>query len=161
MNLGFLMKFLPILKGLNWVRIGLIGTIAAGLFTGGVLWSDKQHAEHEADFEKAKAVAISALEKKLNDEWFLRLYAEEDARLTLQSELATIREHRDSLINEIRDASLVKPITDIKVEACLETEDENVQLVIANPFSSDFRRVYNRGSRGVTRIDEEAGPETN
>jgi len=155
MNLGFLMKFLPILKGLNWVRIGLITTIAAGLFTSGVLWSDKQHAEHEADFEKAKAVAISALEKKLNDEWFLRLYAEEDARLTLQSKLATVREHRDSLINEIRNASLVKPIADIRVEACLETEDENVQLVIANPFTVDFTEIWNRGANEVQEIQDD------
>lgn len=160
MNLGFLMKFLPILKGLNWVRIGLIGTIATGLFTGGVLWSDKKHAEHEADFEKAKTAAIAAREKELNAEWFARLAEEEGSRLTLQTDLATIRAHRDSLIGEIRDASLVKPVSDIRVEACLETEDENVKLVIANPFSVDFTRLYNDGSSGVTRTDSEAGPET-
>lgn len=160
MILGLLTRFLPILKGLNWIRIGLISTIAAGLFTGGALWSDKKHAEHEADFEKAKTVAIVAREKELEEIWLLRLIEEETSRLTLQKKLVTIRQHRDSLIDEIRNAFLTKPISDIQIEACLETEDENVKLVIANPFGADFISLYNYGSRGTIRADSEAGPET-
>ena len=158
--LGLITKFLPLLKGLNWMRIGLIAGIAVSIFGMGYMKASAVCAEAEAEYEREKAVAIADRVKELNAEWNIRLHEEETARAILQGDLSVIRQHRDSLIEGIRAVQLTKPIEDVNIEACLETDDENVKLVIANPFSNDFRRLWNDASRGVGGPGETARPET-
>ena len=156
----FLLKFVPFLKGLNWIRILLVAGIAASIFGMGYMKASAVCAEREADYERSKAVAIADRVKELNAEWNIRLHEEETARVILQGDLNVIREHRNSLIEVIQNTQLTKPIEDVNIEACLETDDENVKLVIANPFNPDFIGVWNDASRGVGGPGATAGPET-
>ena len=158
--IGLIAKFLPVLKGLNWMRIGLYAGLASAIFGMGYMKSNANHAEAEAEYERAKAVAIADRVKELNAEWNVRLHEEETARAVLQGDLTIIRTHRDSLIEAIRNTQLTRPIEDVNIEACLETDDENVKLVIANPFTPAFIGVWNDASRGIGGPGETAGPET-
>ncbi len=146
--IGLIAKFLPVLKGLNWMRIGLIVGIASAIFGMGYMKASAVCAEREAEYERAKAVAIADRVRELNAEWNVRLHEEETSRAVLQGNLTIIRTHRDSLIEAIRNTQLTRPIEDVNIEACLETDDENVKLVIANPFSPNFISLWNDASRG-------------
>ncbi len=159
------MSYLNIAKaflgGLNWMKMGLYAALASAIFGMGYMKSNANHAEAEAEYERSKAVAIADRVKELNAEWNVRLHEEETARVILQSDLTIIRTHRDSLIEAIRNTQLTRPVEDVNIEACLETDDENVRLVIANPFHPDFIRLWNDASRGIGGPTETAGPETN
>jgi hypothetical protein len=133
--------------GLNWIRIALIAALAATIFGMGYMYAGKKHAEHEADVQKAITEAVAEKEKELRREYEARLEEESLARAALFTDLEAIRDHRDSLIDGIRRAQLTKPVSEVRVEACLEGDDD-VQVVIANPFSDDFVRLWNDGSRG-------------
>jgi len=95
------------------IRFLLIGGLAGSLFVGGCMYSDKQHAEHAADIEKQKTALIAQRTEELNAEWRAKLLVEENARMALQFDLSIIQEHRDSLIQGIRDAQLTKPTTSL------------------------------------------------
>ena len=157
--LGILAKALPFLKGLNWIRIGLITALAIALFVGGCQYANVKHAEEMADIERQKTEAISAAIAERDAEWRLRLEKEEAARAALQFDLSIIQERERDLLAQIEDAQLTRPVDDVTIEACLETEDEDVKLVIANPFSADFVRLYNDSSRAI-RTGTSPGPET-
>lgn len=150
---------LPFLKGLNWIRIGLIGGLAGALFVGGCMYSDKQHAEHAADIERQKTVAIAERTAELNAEWRAKLLVEENARIALQFDLSIIQDREKGLLGRIDDLQLTKPADSVTIEACLETEDENIKLVVANPFTAEFVSLYNDSSRAI-RAGDTAGPET-
>ena len=158
-KLPFLSKAGPFLAK-SGVRLALIAALGFSLFVGGCQYANVQHAEAEAEYEREKVAAIASRVKELNDEWTLRLHEEETARAILQGDLTIIRKHRDSLIDAIRSAQLTKPIEDVTIEACLETDDENVKLVIANPFTLDFVGLWNDASTGTIRATSPAGPET-
>jgi hypothetical protein len=140
--------------GGNWIRIVLIAGLAASIFGMGYMKASAVHAEHAADFEKAKVVAIAAREKELRDEFAVRVGEEEAARITNESERNALRIHRDSLIEAIKRTQLTKPVTAVRVEACMESDNEDVQIVIANPFNESFRELWNDGSRGTARLGE-------
>ena len=131
------------------IRILLLSALATSLFVGGCMYSDKQHAEHAADVERAKALAIADREKELNAEWREKLKIEEDARVALQFDLSVIEDREDELLNRIRNLRLTKPADQANIESCVETDDENVQIVIANPFGPEFVSVWNDASRAV------------
>ena len=150
---------LPFLKGLNWIRIGLITALAVALFVGGCQYANVQHAEHTADIERQKVKAIADRERELNAEWRAKLLVEENARMALQFDLTIIQDREKELLAQIRNTKLTKPSDQVTIEACLESDDENVKLVVANPFNSDFVRLYNDAGRAV-RTGEAAGPET-
>lgn len=156
-KLPFLARVLPFLKGLNWIRIGLVSAIAVMLFVGGCMYSDRQHAEHAADIERQKNELIAERIAEINAEWRAKLLAEENARIALEFDLSIIRDRERDLLAQIGDLQLTKPPTDDNIEACLETEDENVKLVVANPFSLDFVRLYNDAGRAV-RTGDSANP---
>ena len=158
-KLPFLAKVAPGLAK-NGVKIALAVTTALFVFVGGCQYANVKNAEEWADYERQKAVAIADRVKELNAEWNVRLHEEETARVVLQSDLTIIRTHRDSLIEAIRNTQLTKPIEDVTIEACLETDNENVKLVIANPFNADFVSLWIDASRGVGGPGETAGPET-
>lgn len=157
--IGLLAKAAPFL-GKYGIKIALITAAAFALFVGGCQYANVKNAEEWADYERQKAVAIADRVAELNAEWNIRLHEEETARVILQSDLNVIREHRNSLIEVIQNTQLTKPIEDVNIEACLETDDENVKLVIANPFNPDFVGVWNDASRGVGGPGETTGPET-
>ena len=157
--IGLLAKAAPFL-GKYGIKIALIAAAAFALFVGGCQYANVKNAEEWADYERQKTVAIADRVAELNAEWNVRLHEEETARAILQGDLNVIREHRNSLIDVIQNTQLTKPIEDVNIEACLETDDENVKLVIANPFNPDFVGVWNDASRGVGGPGETAGPET-
>ncbi len=159
-KLPFLAKVAPGLAKYG-VKIILAVATALFLFVGGCQYANVKHAEAEAEYERAKAIAIADRVRELNAEWNVRLHEEETARVILQSDLTIIRTHRDSLIEAIRNTQLTRPIEDVTIEACLETDNENVKLVIANPLGPNFIRLWNDASRGVGGFGETAGPETN
>lgn len=137
-----------LLKGFNWIRIALFAGLAVTIFGMGYLYSDKQHAEHEADVQKQITAAIVAKEAELREEFSARLAVEREARLSLQNDLTVIRENRDSLLDRIDEMELTKPVADIRCEGILENADENVRVVLGNPFTADFVSVWNDASRG-------------
>jgi len=141
--------FLTLLKGFNWIRVALIAGIAVSIFGLGYMYASQKHAEHAADVQKEITAAVVAKEKQLRAEFDVRLAAEGEARLSLQNDLTGIREHRDSLIESIRNAQLTKPVGEINIEGCMEMDGESdVQIVIANPFGADFVSLWNDASRG-------------
>ncbi len=158
-KLPFLAKISPAVAK-SGIKIALIAVAAFFLFVGGCQYANVKNDAEWIDYEREKATAIAERVKELNAEWNIRLHEEETARAILQGDLNVIRQHRDSLIEGIRNAQLTKPIEDVNIEACLETDDENVKLVIANPFSADFVSLWNDASRGVGGPGETAGPET-
>ena len=140
--------------GGNWIKIASIAGIAASIFGMGYMKASAVHAGHAADFEKAKVVAIAAREKELRDEFAVRVEEEEAARITNEAEREALRVHRDSLIETIKHAQLTKPVTAVRVEACMESDNEDIQIVLANPFSESFRELWNNGSRGPAQLGE-------
>lgn len=147
-----------LLKGLNWIRIALLAGIAVSIFGLGYMYANQKHAEHEADVQKQITAAVVAKEKALRDEFAVTLERERVARLSLQNDLTAIRENRDRLLDRIDEMELTKPVADINCEGVLETDDENVRIVVANPFGADFVRLWNDASRGrLPGTDSDAG----
>lgn len=157
-KLPFLTRIGPLL-GKYGIRIALVSALAGALFIGGCQYANVQHAEHLADIEKQKTVAIAERTAELNAEWRAKLLIEENARVALQFDLNIIEDRETELLARIGNLQLTKPVGDANIEACLETEDENVKLVLANPFTAEFVSVYNDSSRAV-RAPDTGGPET-
>ena len=157
--LPWLLKAAPFLKSVNWIRVGLISALAVALFVGGCQYANVQNAEQAADVERQTTALIAERVAEMNAEFAIRLEEENVARAQLQGDLTIIRDHRDSLIEGIRNAQLTKPIDSVNIEACLETEDENIKLVIANPFTIEFVSLYNDASK-VGGLGEASRPET-
>lgn len=141
------------------IRFLLIGALAGALFIGGCQYANVKHAEHEADVERQTTVLIAEKVAEMNAEFAIRIEEENVARAALQGDLTIIRDHRDSLIEGIRNAQLTKPVDSVNIEACLETEDENIKLVVANPFTIEFVSLYNDASQ-AGGLGEATGPET-
>jgi hypothetical protein len=139
---------LTLLKGFNWIRIALIAGMAASIFGLGYMKASQVHAKHEADVQKEITAAFVAKEAELREEFAARLAVERAARSELQNDLTGIREHRDVLIEGIRNAQLSKTVADIHCEGVLENTDDSIKIVLANPFTADFVRLWNDASRG-------------
>ena len=137
-----------ILKGFNWIRIALIAGMAVSIFGLGYMYANQKHAEHDADTQKAITAAVVAKEKELRDEFAVKLEAERVARLSLQNDLTVIRENRDRLLDRIDEMELTKPVSEVRCEGLMENDDENVRVVLGNPFTADFVSVWNDASRG-------------
>lgn len=137
-----------ILKGFNWIRIALLAGMAVTIFGMGYLYAGQKHAEHEADVQKEITAAVVAKEKALREEFAVRLAEEEAARSSLQSDLTVIRENRDRLLDRIDEMELTKPVSEVRCEGLMENDDENVRVVLGNPFTSDFVSLWNDASRG-------------
>lgn len=137
------------LAGLNLVRVGLIGALAAALFIGGCMYSNTKHAEKATAQAERTAETIAELSRQHTTE-LARLAAvgAEKERL-FSADIAEINTHRDALIEQIRVVALSKPPADVRVEACLESDDEDVRIVLANPFSDSFRLLWNQASRNL------------
>lgn len=139
---------LALLKGFNWIRILLIAGIAVSIYGLGYMKASAVHAKHEADVQKEITAAVVAKEKQLREEFLVRLDVERAARTMLENDMTALRANRDQLIEAVRLAQLTKPVSAITVEGCMETDDENVRVVLGNPFTDDFVRLWNDASRG-------------
>jgi hypothetical protein len=139
---------LTLLKGFNWIRIALIAGMAVSIFGLGYMYASQKHAEHAADVQKEITAAVVAKEKALRAEFEVRLEAERVARLSLQNDLTVIRENRDRLLDRIDEMELTKPVSEVRCEGLMENDDENVRVVLGNPFTADFVSVWNDASRG-------------
>ncbi len=157
-KLPFLTRIGPLL-GKYGIRIALVFALAGALFIGGCQYANVQHAEHLADIEKQKTVAIAERTAELNAEWRAKLLIEENARMALQFDLNIVEDRETELLARIGNLQLTKTIDQVNIEACLETEDENIKLVIANPFTAEWARLYNDSSR-VVRAGDTPEPET-
>lgn len=136
--------------GSLWARLAVAGVACAAIFIAGMFYANWKNAEDDVEIQKLITAAVAAREKELKDEHALRVEEETGARIELQDDLDIIRKHRDSLIEGIRVAQLTKPVAEVRVEACLESDDEDIQVVVANPFDDAFRVLWNNaGTRPV------------
>ena len=157
-KLPILARLTPFL-GKYGIRIALVAALAGALFIGGCQYANVKQAELAADIERQKTELIAQRTRELNAEWRARLLVEENARVALQFDLTIIQDREKGLLDQIKNAQLTKPADQATIEACLETDNENIKLVIANPFTDDFTRLYNHAS-GAIRAGDTTRPET-
>jgi hypothetical protein len=137
-----------IVGGLNWIRIGLVATIAVLIFGAGYQYSNTKHAEQDAKDAAATAQKIAELSQQHAAEMQeLAAVAAEKERL-FAADIAEINLHRDALIESIRAAQLTKPVAEVRVEECFKGE-QNENIVVANPFSDSFRVLWNQTARNL------------
>lgn len=136
--------------GLNWIRIALIVTIAIMIFGAGYQYSNTKHAKQEAKQAMKTAETIAEMAREHADNMrALALIGAEKERV-FSADIAEIKIHETALIEQIKNAQLTKPVAEVRVEACMETDGESdVQIVIANPFSDSFRLFWNQASRNL------------
>ena len=135
--------------GMNWIRIALIATIAVMVFGAGFQYSNTRHAKQDAKDAKVTANEIARLSREHTDKMReLALFGADKERV-FTSDIAEINLHRDALLEQIQTAQLTKPVEEVRIEACLKSENENVQIVVANPFTDSFRVLYNQAARNL------------
>lgn len=134
--------------GLNWIRVGLIAVIAVLIFGAGYQFSNTKHAKKDAATARATSLKIAELSREHAEEMRAMALVAADKDRQFTRDIAEIETHREALIEQIRTVALTKPIPEIRVEACLEG-DEDVQIVVANPFNDSFRLFWNQASRDL------------
>lgn len=136
--------------GFNWIRIALIATIAVMIFGAGYQYSNTKHAKQEAKQAHKTAETIAQMSMDHADDMRrLALIGAENKRL-FSADIAEIKIHESALLEQIAAAELTKPVSEVRIEACMETDGESdVQIVIANPFSESFRLFWNQASRNL------------
>jgi len=135
--------------GLNWIRIGLIAVIAVMLFGAGYQYSNTKHAKKEAENAKATANEIARLSREHTEKLRALALVAAGKEITLNKDLDEIAIHRDALLEQIKTAEMTKPVSEVRIESCVAGDDENVQIVVANPFSDSFRVVWNQAARNL------------
>ena len=142
----WILNFVGVLRK-HW-KIFVAVVILLGVFFAGVKYSDAKHARQRAYEAEQVAKAITAREQALREQHRLEMEREAEARVSLQTDLATLRQREKTLIEGIRTAQLTKPPTSLICEAIVEEDDEK-KIIVANPFSSDFVRLWNETSRNT------------
>jgi hypothetical protein len=146
--LGLLSGARAAVSGINLIRVGLIAGLAAALFVGGCMYSDKKHAERDAQRATETAAEIARLSQEHAEKMRQLAIVAADNERAFNADIDEIRVHRDALLEQIRVVALTKPPPEVRIEACLEG-DEDVQIVVANPFSDSFRVLWNQASRDI------------
>jgi len=141
--------------GLNWIRIALIATIAVMLFGAGYQYSNTRHAKQEAKQARATAETIAEMSREHADNMRALALVGAEKEREFTKDIAEIGIHRDALLEQIADAELTKPVAEVRVEACLEGDEEDVQIVVANPFDDSFRMFWNQASRNLRSAGSE------
>jgi hypothetical protein len=131
---------------LKYWKFGAVGILLMGAFLMGQRWEQAAYEKERTSAAEAIAVAISTREKAIRAEHQAQLAADAEARSALAFDLAGLRTRERELVSRIDELNLVKPITNLVVEGCTEDE-EGLRVVLANPFSDDFVRVWNESSR--------------
>ncbi len=134
-----------ILKYWKWIGMG---ALLLGAFVMGQRWEAAAYEKERADTAQAVVQAIQLREAEIRSQHLIQVEADAEARTTLQSDLAAIRQREQELMTRVHDLSLVKPIPEIRIEGCFENEDTTV--VIGNPFTLDFVSLWNDTSRHAT-----------
>ena len=136
--------------GLNWIRIALVATIAIMIFGAGYQYSNTRHAKQEAKQAHKTAETIAEMSRQHADDMrTLALVGAEKERI-FTADIAEIKIHESALLEQIENAQLTKPVAEVRIEACMESDGESdVQIVIANPFSDSFRLFWNQASRNL------------
>lgn len=116
------------------------------IFYGGMRYERNKYERKELELAQEVAEQIAQREREIRDEYAKQQEVDAEARLTLQRDLATIRQREKHLLEQLRTAELVKPADKVVVERIKEIPGECPQ-VIANPFSDDFVRLWNDASR--------------
>lgn len=136
--------------GLNWIRIALVCGIAVLIFGAGYQYSNTRHAKQDAKDARATAQEIARLSREHADEMRTLALAAAEKTKIFTADLAEIEIHRDALIEQIENTQLTKPVGEVRIEACMETDGESdVQIVVANPFDDAFRVLYNQAARNL------------
>lgn len=126
---------------------------AAGWKASSVRWEAKVlKAEQKAQ------IAYEAARDRLFQEWDTQRIADEAARVALSQQLSDARTQTSQLEEELRSVRLtpVEPV----IETVLvpgDCESGQPEVVLANPFSPDFVRLWNDSAR---RSDGGRGPAT-
>jgi hypothetical protein len=131
---------------LKYWKFGAIGVLLFGAFMVGKKWEMAKYEKERARAAEAVVMAITAREKVIRDEHQAQLALDAEARTALAFDISNLRARERDLVIQINELNLVKPIQDLRIEGCTEHE-EGTTLVLANPFSSDFVRVWNESSR--------------
>lgn len=134
--------------GSGWIRYALIAVIAVLVFGAGYQFSNTQHAKQDAKDAKVVANEIARLSREHTDKLRELALVGADKERIFTSDIAEINLHRDALLEQIQTAQLTKPVAEVRIEACLEG-DEDVQIVVANPFSDSFRVLWNQAARNL------------
>ena len=134
--------------GGGWIRYALIGVIAVLVFGAGYQYSNTRHAKQDAKDAKVTANEIARLSREHTDELRRLAIIGADKERVFTSDIAEIGIHRDALIEQIETAQLTKPVAEVRIEACVQG-DEDVQIVVANPFTDSFRVLHNQAARNL------------
>jgi len=135
-------------SGLNWIRIALVSGIAVLIFGAGYQYSNTKHAKQDAKQAHKAAETIAEMSRKHADDMRALAVVAADKSREFSADIAEIGLHRDALIEIIETTELTKPVAEVRVEACLEG-DEDVQIIVANPFNDSFRLLWNQASRNL------------
>lgn len=135
----------------------VIGVFALGIgFTGGWKTNGWRLGEQIADEKAAVHQAYEEKRTALLAEFTVQLEQDATARLALSQDLRNSQAREAGLLKEVETLQLSKPDTLIVVETVVETLTEVVEgeciatdIVIANPFSNDFVRLWNESAGGT------------
>jgi len=134
----------------------VIGVVALGIgFTGGWKVNGWRLGEQIADEKAAVHQAFEIKRTELFAEFTVQREKDVTARLALSQDLRKSQAREAGLLKEVETLRLSKPDTEIVVETVVETRTVEVEgecvatsVVIANPFSNDFVRLWNESASG-------------
>lgn len=136
----------------------VIGVVALGIgFTGGWKTNGWRLGEQIADQKAAVHQAYEEKRTALLAEFTVQLEQDATARLALSQDLRNSQAREAGLLKEVETLQLSKSDPLIVVETVVETITEVVEgeciatdIVIANPFSNDFVRLWNESAGGTS-----------
>ena len=157
--IGWLLKIPSLLKGFAefiartwklWAVVILLGTV----FFAGRWYEERGWLEKEVGELEALRDARDERERILRQEHTLQLMRDGMIRVSLTRDLEALRQRESQLRDELEFAELelVRPFTIIgTINECKK---------LANPFGSDFIRLFNEyGRLGATRADQPSDTE--
>lgn len=125
---------------------GVAVVFFAGWTVNGWRWESRV-----ADAERRHSQDVREARQQVFDEWDAQRVIDNASRVTLTEDLALLEQVNKRLEMELDDAQLVKPITVVEErwrERVIREESETCgPPVLANPFTTEFARLFNDSSR--------------
>ena len=124
--------------------IGVVGT-AVGFGAG---WAVNGW-RLEAKFAEAQVAAIETykgLQKEVNERFVAQAKVDMATRIALAEELLATRSYTEELERELESVTLTAKTP--RIEQVLTDGECGAKVVIANPFSDDFVRLWNASASG-------------
>jgi hypothetical protein len=128
------------------IRLALAGIALGAVFMAGAQWSSARYAHDLAEFERETALAIAEREKALREAYNASLKVETERREQFVAEIGLLEDRETELRRQIAEARLTALPESIVVERIVEVEG-GCPLVVANPVSREFVRLWNAASR--------------